>query len=146
MNRSSQRRFAFTFVVCVIALSFVTGCGNATARISGKVTLKNQPVPGAELIIAPVNDSSRNYRGLTIADGSYQIDYGPAGGLPLGEYRVTVVVHQTAAGALLPEGEAGQVLRNSGQAVQRRYVLSLTVEKATKQVDFNLDTAQLEMP
>lgn len=144
MPHTSRHHFPLTFVACAAALLSAAGCGPATARISGKVTLKDQPVPGAELIIAPVNDSSRNYRGLTIADGTYQIDYGPAGGLPLGDYQAIVVAHQTATGALLPEGEAGQVLKNSGQSVQRRYVLNLTVEKTTKQVDFNLDTAQLE--
>lgn len=146
MTYTSSHRCALTLIASAVVSLSLVGCGVPTARINGKVILKNQPVPGAELIIAPVNDNSRNYRGLTIADGTYQVDYGPAGGLPLGEYRVTVTVHQTAAGALLPDGEAGQVLKNSGQAIQRRYVLNLTVEKTTAQVDFNLDTAQLEQP
>ena len=133
------------FLLAAALLCFA-GCGSATGRLSGKVTLGGQPVAEAELIIAPVNDNTRNYRGLTVADGTYQIDYGPAGGLPFGEYRVTVAVHQTAAGALLPAGEAGQVLKNSGEAVQRRYVLNVTVDKATAQVDLNLDAAELVKP
>lgn len=124
----------------LIALS---GCGPKTARLSGKVTLAGQPVPSAEIEFAPVNDPTKNYRGLTIAGGDYQVDYGSAGGLPLGEYRVTITIHVTQSGALLPEGEAGLAMKSSGQAVQRRYVLNLTVDKST-QVDLNLDTAQLE--
>jgi hypothetical protein len=141
-----HRHFRWLSSVCFAAalVCLLAGCGPAVARLSGKVTLAGQPVSGAELVLAPVNDNTRNYRGLTIADGTYQIDYGPAGGLPLGEYRVTVTVHQTAAGALLPEGEAGQVLKNSGQAIQRQYVLNLTVDQTTSQVDWNLDTAQPE--
>lgn len=138
-----QRRFLLICSCVAVLCGLVTGCGPATARISGKVTLAGQPVSGAELILAPVNDNSRNYRGLTIADGTYQIDYGPGGGLLLGEYQVTVAVHQTAAGALLPGGEAGQVLKNTGQAVQRRYVLKIKVDK-TQPVDLNLDAAELE--
>lgn len=133
--------FAVRCCLLGLLLFAISGCGPKTARLTGKVTLGGQPVPNAEIEIAPVGDQSKNYRGLSLANGDYQIDYGPAGGLPLGEYRVTVSVYVTKAGALLPEGEAGAVLKNSGQAVARPYELSLVVDKAA-QVDLNLDTAK----
>lgn len=134
----------FAVRCCLFALLLLTisGCGPKTARLTGKVTLGGQPVPNAEIEFAPVGDQSKNYRGLSLANGNYQIDYGPAGGLPLGEYQVKVTVHLTKAGALLPEGEAGAVLKNSGQAVARSYMLALKVDR-TAQVDLNLDAAKL---
>ncbi len=131
----------FRCCLLLLLLAF-TGCGVKTARLTGKVILAGQPVPNAEIEFAPINDPSKNFRGLSLAGGEYQIDYGPGGGLPLGEYRVTVTVHVTKAGALLPEGEAGAVLKNSGQSVARNYVLTLQVDK-TSLIDLNLDAAKL---
>lgn len=137
------RRAALSTLAGLCFMAF-SGCGGDTARLSGKVLLQGQPVPKAEIELAPVDDATRNYRGISLADGTYQLDYGQAAGLPLGKYRATVTFYQTKDGKPLPEGEAGQGLKSSGKAVARKYVLELNVEKSSTNIDLNLDQGTLE--
>jgi hypothetical protein len=126
---------------CLLALG---GCGGSTARLAGKVLLQGQPVPNAEIELAPVDDATKNYRGISLADGTYQLDYGQDAGLPLGKYRATVTVYLTEDGQPLPEGEAGQGLKSSGKAVVQKYVLELTVDQSSANLNLDLDQATPE--
>src|SRR5688500_10655866 len=117
---------------CWLALTIMGlgGCGPSTGHLSGKVLFKGQPNPGAEIEIVPVESTAKNYSGVSLPDGTYQLDYGVDKGLPFGNYTAAVTIYLTARGQPLPEGEAGAALRNSGRAVVRRYVLELTVDKS----------------
>jgi hypothetical protein len=140
----AAQRWMLASALAAVCLMGFSGCGAATAPVSGQVLLKGKPVPGAEIQLVPVNDASKSYRGISLNDGTYQVDYGQAAGLPLGKYRATVTVYQTADGRPLPEGEAGQALKASGKAIMRKYVLEVPVEKGAGNVNLDLDKATPE--
>ena len=141
---SSCRSRVAKWLIVLMSVGLLAGCGPSTGRLSGKVLFKGQPMPSAEIEIAPVGDTSKNYRGVSVADGAYHLDYGLDNGLPFGNYTAAVTIYLTPRGQPLPEGEAGISLRNSGRALVRRYVLDLTVDKTSQNVDLNLDQGKLE--
>jgi hypothetical protein len=126
-----------------MALLVLGGCGAPTARLSGKVLWQGKPVPGTEIELTPLNDTSKNFRGIGLADGTYQLDYGAGKGLPVGKYRAKVTFYAQADGQPLPAGEEGAALKNSGQALPQHYLLELDVTKGSQTVDLNLDQAKL---
>ena len=120
---------------------FALGCNSSTVKISGKVTLNQEPVAGT-IIDFTSSDGSKNFRGVSLDDGTYRIDYGADGGLPMGRYQITVSRAETLDGQPLPSGEAGMVLRNSGQAIDRRYVLHKEIATSSTEFDLVLDDAE----
>jgi hypothetical protein len=122
----------------------IIGCGPKTARISGKVLLNGEPMPRTDIQFVPKADESKNFRGVGLADGSYQIDYGRAGEMPVGDYLAKVTIYRTRRGEALPDGEAGEAMKSSGQVVIRRYVLEFPVTESSSSFDLDLDKAKLE--
>ncbi|HTN74613.1 MAG TPA: hypothetical protein VL096_05180 [Pirellulaceae bacterium] len=130
------------FVLAALALTI--GCAPLTGRLTGKVLLHGQPVPNTELELIPIDDASRNFRGIGLDDGTYQVDYGTGQGLPIGKYRARITFYVQANGQPIPPGETGAALKISGQARPRTYLLEFAVEQGLRTLDLNLDTAKPE--
>lgn len=137
------RWFAGLSLALFTLIAFV-GCGGSTARISGKVLLNGEPVPSADIEFVPKEDDSQNFRGVLLEDGSYAIDYGPAGAMPIGDYLVKVTLYRTRNGKPLPEGEEGEVLKSSGKVQVLRYVLELPVTGSSSSADLLLEKGTLQ--
>jgi hypothetical protein len=84
-------------LVSIVLCFVVTGCGPAalkTVPVSGKVTLKDRPLPGGAVSFAPDaarnNTAGVNPTGAIDLDGTYQVSTDGKTGAPVGWYKVTV--------------------------------------------------------
>ena len=121
-------------LVAVLCLGAMCGgCGEPRGMVSGNVTLDGSPLAGAEIEFASGED---RFFGLSFQDGSYQVDPGSEGGLPLGTYEVSVTHYVTRQGKPLPEGEAGENMKSDGLAVRKQLKApSQTVAEGENQLD-----------
>lgn len=79
-----------------LTLLFLTGCGSELgAMVSGKVTLDGAPLTTGNVMFTPIGQGSAA-NGSIDASGSYSLHTGTEGGLPPGDYRVTVVATKPA--------------------------------------------------
>jgi hypothetical protein len=121
-------------VLLVLSLS---GCSKPTGTVTGKVTLKKQAVPGAELRFEPADNASELYRGLTEEDGTLRVDYKKLGGLPVGAYKVTITYH-TLHSKLLPPGEKGTSLKSEEDLVTHQVVFEKTITTGNNDLQFDV--------
>src|SRR5258705_5485273 len=100
MNVSSQTtessfRHRTTFLVMLVSLMALVGCGDGMARVKGQVTLDGEPVEGgkngAYVILQFLPASGVGPNGAAIADqnGRYSIGTGSHYGVVPGDYVVT---------------------------------------------------------
>lgn len=81
--------------VALVALVALVGCssssGTKPVAVSGKVTYKGVPVPGAMVQFMPTSKEGEPASGRTDASGQYQL-VSPKGaqGVPPGEYKVAI--------------------------------------------------------
>lgn len=111
-------------------------------RVSGNVTQQRQPVAGASIVFTLEGQPAEVFYGISNEAGKYIVDVGAKRGLPPGRYQVLVTDHVKPDGTSLPAGEEGQVMRQSGQAVERRFSLSKDVAAGENQIDLKLEEAQ----
>lgn len=121
----------------------VTGCGGAVGQLSGHVTSQGQAVPKAELVFTLEGQPAEVFYAVTREDGAYLVDHGAKRGLPPGKYQVTVTDHVLAGGALLPAGEEGLVLRNSGRAIRRTHAFTKEVAAGANEIEIKLEEGEL---
>lgn len=86
-------RPSFYLLLWTFALLIVAGCDSGRPRpqpVSGMVTLKGQPIEGAQVMLFP--EGGRTATGLTDAAGKYALTTFEAndGALP-GDHRVTII-------------------------------------------------------
>jgi hypothetical protein len=105
---SACRAFAGQWAAASLLL--VAGCAS-DARVSGTVTLDGEPVKGAQVVFA--RDGSGPVVALTDDAGRYALVGNTGGGLPPGEYRVTVTKGALKDGSV-PTGEALTEARAKG--------------------------------
>lgn len=116
----------------------LAGCGTPVGRVTGKVTHKDQPVAGAELVFQSEAKKDEQFFGNAGDDGTYQVSYRTYNGLPVGRYQVTVRHYTLPNGKPLPPGEAGAALKSDEKAVERVYVFTKEIVTGTNAVDFEL--------
>ena len=121
-----------------------TGCGPTVGEISGKVLLDKQPIANVEIVFISTADANQQYYGLSLDDGSYQVDYRTLKGMPVGRYDAKVTRYLQPDGKSLPAGEEGEVMKSSGQAVKVTYVLPIEVARGEHPLDLVLDNAEKE--
>lgn len=94
--------------VCLVALA---GCGGSgrpkLVKVSGKVTLDGQPLPGAQVALVLESTANAKYArpsyGFTDANGEFQAQtYDSGDGLPVGKYQVGVIKREVVGN--LPPG------------------------------------------
>jgi hypothetical protein len=74
------------------------GCGSKLPVVSGTVTLDDRPLPSANVIFMPKDESQSPAQGTTDADGNYTLEQ-EAGieGIQPGEYSVRITTFQPAS-------------------------------------------------
>lgn len=77
-------------VVAAAGLVALAGCSRTTGTVTGVVSVSGQPVSGGGVTFHPL-EKGPSAVGTIGPDGRYALAVGTAGGLPPGEYRVTVV-------------------------------------------------------
>lgn len=85
-----------------VFLVLITGCGGQTAKVSGKVTLDGNPLPGGQIWFLPVSGKGTPAMGeINPDDGTYSVP-----NVPIGEVRITVDNRMLKEGqAKLPGGK-----------------------------------------
>jgi Carboxypeptidase regulatory-like domain len=94
----STNRIAFSILGSLIFL--MNGCGGGdTQTVEGIVTLDGAPVEKATVTLLPTKDRGQAGSALTDESGKFRIHCAgtPNGGLPAGEYKVTVVKSDSMA-------------------------------------------------
>jgi hypothetical protein len=101
-------------LVGLVALGYYLLSASGGARVSGQLTLDNQPVAGAQVAFL-AEDQTRQGPVVTQTDGAgrYQL-VGNAGGIPAGKYRV-VVVKEALKDGKIPTGEKLEQARAAGK-------------------------------
>jgi hypothetical protein len=95
------RGHLIAFVLAAISLSCSSAAGDKLNSVSGKVTYKNQPLPGALVTFHPkgvTGMSAVTSTGLTAEDGTFTLTTGQKTGVPAGEYVVTIICIEEPAG------------------------------------------------
>jgi hypothetical protein len=95
-----------------LALALAAGCGphsNLPAKVSGKVTYNNQPVPGGNIVFHSKDQGS--YSGTLGESGTYEIE-----GLPAGDLVVTIETE-----TLNPKNKAPAYAGGRGAANDKQY-------------------------
>ncbi|MBX9581405.1 MAG: carboxypeptidase-like regulatory domain-containing protein [Gemmataceae bacterium] len=77
------------------ALVVAAGCGGGAkpVKVAGRVTLDNQPLPGATIVFTPDGGTGNIASGRTDDAGEFQLTtFGPDDGAVPGDYKITVKV------------------------------------------------------
>lgn len=136
-------RVSLRFVPLLAALLAV-GCGGAVAQPTGRVTLKGEPLAGAELTFLPAADPNAVATGVTDADGRYRLDYGTKRGVAVGKATVRIVRYTLLNGKPLPPGEQGTALKGDDtKSVRHTYTFEKDVA-AGGAIDFELSEGKKE--
>lgn len=120
-----------------VSLLFV-GCGKPVSYVTGQVTMEDKPLPGGGIAFHPVDRGPAAY-GTLDSDGRYSLSVGDAGGLPPGEYIVTVV-GMGPLPPLLADGTQmpGKVLTPTRYGDRERSDLRASVKPGTNEINFTL--------
>ena len=121
----------------MLASVALTGCASPVGTVTGKVTVKDKPVAGAELSFEPADREDEHYFGVANNEGAYQVSYRTKRGLPLGRYRV-VVSRYLWRGKPLPPGEGSEALRHDQHAVRESYLFEKDIAAGVNPIDFEL--------
>ncbi len=87
-------------LIALTLLSVASGCGGSgrprLSKVTGKVTLDDQPLAGAQVALLKVTDKQGQYQrpshAMTDANGEFSpATYGENDGLPTGKYKVAVI-------------------------------------------------------
>jgi hypothetical protein len=93
------RPFLPLFLLCSAVLIALPGCsGERTAKLSGKVTYNNKPVPGGQVVFAN-EDNTKVTEADIQPDGTYSSTQ-----VPLGKVRVGVMPAHKGLAASIPKG------------------------------------------
>ena len=130
----SYRRFVW--LGCLVCL---TSCGPSTGQVTGTVTLNGHPVTGAKLVFeSKDNLKAIIYYGVTGPGGVIQVDDRRQGGIPIGQYKVTVTHYTQKDATPLPEGEEGGILKQEGNAVEHTKTFDQDISAGSNTVRFEL--------
>jgi hypothetical protein len=79
-------------ILCAATLAACVGCGTRLQPAGGKVLVDGTPVKGGSIMFYPVN-KGRPASARILEDGTFTLSYERQGdGLPVGEYKVVIVV------------------------------------------------------
>jgi len=138
-------RFCFAGISLSL-IAVMAGCGGpegpAIAPVTGVVTLKGEPVEGAEVTFIP--QSGRPSVGVTDKKGKYTLQYaGNRQGAVLGKHKVTISTRRQGV-----EGEGSQPsVEPRPETIPARYnvatELEVEVESGSNEFDFQLKEGPL---
>lgn len=143
MSGWAQRQPGRWMLVWLLTLPLV-GCGSGepSGQVSGKVTHNGAAVAGAEMNFQSTTNADQVFNAISGEDGAYQVDYRALEGLPPGKYKVTIRRYTLAGGKPLPEGEAGDELKEQGRVVMSMVVFEQEIVEGENALDFELTKGQ----
>jgi hypothetical protein len=119
----------------------VVGCGGAyDSTASGVVTLDGKPVPRGTVSFHPVAGGPAAYA-MIGDDGSYTVQTGRAGGLPAGDYQVSITANENAAVAQTAGGgppPPGKPITPLWYRMKETSGLQVTVKPGSNTIDLEL--------
>ena len=78
------------WLLVIVALILLTGCGNGMVRVQGEVLLDDKPLPGANILLMP-KSGGRPASAKSDASGKFQLTtLRPGDGILPGDYLVSV--------------------------------------------------------
>lgn len=117
------------------------GCGGGfDATVSGVVTLDGNVVPTGGVLFAPQSNGSTAY-GLIQEDGSFVLNTGREGGLPSGQYVVTVAANESSGITRSPDGgppPVGKPITPMWYSDPATSGLTYTVEPGDNEINIDL--------
>lgn len=135
-------RPSLRFLLVLGLLTTGGGCGGSLGQVTGRVTYQGQPAAGAQIVLRSQEKPEVICRGISVADGSFQVDYGAWEGIPPGSCRIEVA-HQTLPdGRPAPGGEEGAALRAAGKL--RTHQVSFTRDIAAGANEIHLEITEGE--
>lgn len=123
-------------------LLFLGGCGVPTGQVKGQVLWNQKPVARAELCFESTTDAQMQFFGSADDAGNYHVSYRTFKGLPVGQYKVTIIHYTLPGGKPLPEGEKGRVLIDDGKAIQTTFTFQENIAAGAQTIDFELAKGQ----
>jgi hypothetical protein len=159
MIRQYLRGTAVLAVCGLAALAAGCGAGDGRpvlARVSGTVTYKGKPLPGASLVFYPEQQGIRSAMALTDEQGRYKLwTYDQNDGAPVGNCQVTVTlrgpaektaIHPSARGKGLGDAYYEQVTSTGRPLIPEKYfnpqtsgLTAVVVEGRHNTFDFALE-------
>lgn len=133
-------------VMVLVLTAGVAGCGPGVGRVTGRITLKGEPVVWADLRFESASTPAGEFFGLITDDGTYAVSYRELKGLPIGSYRVTVTRYTQPDGKPLPAGEAGRVAKSSGKVGKTAYQFEKEIVAGTNAIDLELSDGKAVRP
>lgn len=142
-----SRRLTAALALAALAAAAATGCGQAQPErvavypVSGKVTFKGQPAPGAIVALHPKAGPLADVptpRASVGKDGTFQVStFAGSDGAPVGEYVLTVLWYK-------PVKKDGDLI-SGPNVIPRKYASPQTSDKIVTVAagDNNLQTIQL---
>jgi hypothetical protein len=92
------KRIPFTVAGVAVLVFSLAGCGEQRAKVSGKVTFKDQPVPGGTVFFVS-EDGLKNDRAEIKSDGTYS-----SSNVPYGKVKVAVQPVAKSLKSMVPKG------------------------------------------
>jgi len=85
--RTSSRLFECYFVLCLLFICVLSGCGTAgTATVTGTIKLDGEPLAAGNVLF----ESEGVICVGTIQDGKFSMRYGDGNAIPVADYRVSI--------------------------------------------------------
>jgi hypothetical protein len=124
-----------------LCLTFLGGCTEKGAELSGKVTLDGVPLDDATITFVPMTGTQRQAAWSTVNDGFFQID--AKDGLGTGQFRVEIRALRAVGGK---SNQVDPDLVPAKEAVPTRYnsqsELRVNIKPGKNKADFELKTTR----
>lgn len=132
-------------LMCVLLfalLAVTAGCGGSLGKVTGRVTFQDQPAEGVQMVFRSQVKPEVICRALTLADGSYQLDYGIWEGIPPGPCDIELT-HQTLPnGQPAPGGEEGAALRAAGKVKTHQVSFTRDIVAGSNEIDLEITAGE----
>jgi hypothetical protein len=136
--------FAHAAVVgCLVVAT--SGCGNGLARVSGQVTLDDQPLAGGQdvrgtVYFYPEAGTGAPAVGLLDSSGKYSLNTGTKKGIKPGAYKVTISATRIIAASQAGEAPSGRPITPRHYADPAKSGFRVDVSKGSNTFDFALES------
>jgi hypothetical protein len=133
----------FVFIIGLVGLPLLAGCGNDLAAVSGTITLNGQPVIGSEQMYGTVSyyrEGGGGAPAVAIIDsaGEYELRTGGQNGIEPGTYLVGIAIKKVTPSASPGGMPQAQLISPPRYASVSQSGLREVVEPGKNTIDFQL--------
>ena len=143
-HRCTRSRHGIVFMLLVLGVASLPGCGNGLSDVSGHITLNGQPLVGGgdmrtTVYFFPEGGTGAPAVGLTDEDGNYEIQTGSQEGVMPGSYLVTISASKLIPPRVPGEAAGGKPLTPRKYANPSTSGLRVEVAPGSNEFDFALE-------